>query len=54
MKEGRDFYNKAQAMQSPRMIKHAKRFVHRLMRDYRNIQMVKDLFEEINEIGEKQ
>lgn len=51
VKEGHDFYVKAQAMQSPHIITRAKRFANGLMEDYPNIQVVKDLYEEVNVAG---
>ncbi len=53
VEEGRDFYTKAQAMQSPHIVRRARRFVNGLMKDYRDLQMVKDLYEYINIIGDK-
>ena len=51
-KEGRDFYVKAHAMQSPHILARARRFANGLMRDYEDIQVVKDLYEEANTLGE--
>src|SRR6266567_2307875 len=51
-KEGHDFYVKAHAMQSPHILARAKRFAHGLMEDHKNIQVVKDLYEEVNTAGE--
>ncbi|MBE3561133.1 MAG: helix-turn-helix transcriptional regulator [Ktedonobacteraceae bacterium] len=51
VKEGRDFYVKAQALQSPHVLTRARRFVSSLMRDYEDVQQVRDLHEEINAIG---
>jgi hypothetical protein len=53
VKEGRDFYTKAQAMQSPHTAKRARHFVNGLIRDYSDIQIVRDLFDEITAEGEK-
>lgn len=52
VREGRDFYTKAQAMQSPHIVRRARRFVNGLMRDYKDLQIVKDLYEEVNATGE--
>src|SRR5581483_5759878 len=54
VKEGRDFYMKAQVMQSPHIVTRAKRFAHELMKDYENIQVVSDLYEEANAGGDNQ
>ena len=52
MKEGRDFYTQAQAMQSPHVIRRAKRFANGLIEDYKDVQAVKDFYEEVNPGGE--
>jgi tetratricopeptide (TPR) repeat protein len=52
VKEGRDFYTQAQAMQSPHIISRAKRFANGLMKDYKDVQVVKDFYEEVNPGGE--
>jgi tetratricopeptide (TPR) repeat protein len=54
VKEGRAFYTKAQAMQSPHVITRAKRFASGLKRDYKDVQSVKDFYEEVNGTGGKQ
>ena len=54
VKEGRDFYTQAQAMQSPHIISRAKRFASGLMKDYKDVQVVKDFYEEVNSVGESQ
>jgi hypothetical protein len=41
-------------MQSPHIVTRAKRFANGLMRDYKDIQAVKDFYEEVNTVGEKQ
>jgi len=51
-KEGHDLYVKAQGMQSPHILARAKRLARGLMKDYKGIQAVKDLYEEINTTGE--
>lgn len=51
VKEGHDFYVKAQAMQSPHILARAKRFANGLMKDCKDIQVVKDLYEEVNTTG---
>lgn len=48
VKEGRVFHLKAQAMQSPHMVTRAKRFAHGFLTDYKDVQVVKDFYEEIN------
>lgn len=53
VKEGRAFYTKALAMQSPHIVKRSRRFVNGLMRDYSDLQIVRDLYEETNTIGDK-
>jgi tetratricopeptide (TPR) repeat protein len=52
VKEGRDFYVKAQAMQSPHMLTRVKRLASGLMKDYKGVQAVKDFYEEVNATGE--
>ena len=52
VKEGRAFYVKAQAMQSPHILTRAKRFANDLMKDYKDIQIVKDFHEEVHTTGE--
>lgn len=52
IKEGRDFYAKAEEMQSPHIVTRAKRFARGLMQDYKDVQMVKDFYEEVNTAGE--
>jgi tetratricopeptide (TPR) repeat protein len=54
VKEGREFYTKTQAMQSPHMITRVKRLANGLMRDHKDIQVVKDFSEEVNTSGEGQ
>lgn len=51
IKEGCDFYEKAQAMQSPHALTRAKRFARGLMRDYNDVQLVKNFYEEVNAEG---
>ena len=53
VKEGRDFYTKAQAMQSPHIVRRAQRFVNELVRYYGDVQIVRDLYEEIHTAGDK-
>jgi tetratricopeptide (TPR) repeat protein len=53
VKEGRDFYAKAQAMQSPHIVTRAKRFANGLIREYKDVQVVKDFYEEVNVEGEE-
>jgi hypothetical protein len=50
VKEGRVFYLKALAMQSPHMVTRAKRFAHGFLTDtdYKDVQVVKDFHEEIH------
>ncbi len=50
--EGRDFYVMAQAMQSPHILTRAKRFANGLMKNYKDVQAVKDFYEEVNTAGE--
>jgi transcriptional regulator with XRE-family HTH domain len=52
VKEGHDFYTKAQEMQSPHMVTRAKRFVQGLMEDYQDVPMVKDFDEEVHAEGD--
>ena len=52
VKEGHHFYAQAQAMQSPHIISRAKRFANGLIKDYKDVQVVKDFYEEVNPIGE--
>lgn len=52
IKEGRDFYAKAQIMQSPHIVTRAKRFANGLMKTYKEVQAVKDFYEEVNTAGE--
>lgn len=52
VEEGRDFYVKAQAMQSPHILTRARRFANGLMKNYKHIQAVKDFYEEANTAGE--
>ncbi len=52
VREGRDFYAKAQAMQSPHIVTRSKRFANRLMKDYKDVQVVKDFYEEVNRAEE--
>ncbi|HVB25984.1 MAG TPA: helix-turn-helix transcriptional regulator [Ktedonobacteraceae bacterium] len=51
VEEGRDFYRQAQAMQSPHIIKRAKRFANGLLKDHKDVQVVKDFYEEVNSGG---
>ncbi len=53
VREGREFYTKVQSMQSPHAITRAKRFAKGLMREHKDIQEVKDLYEEVNAEGDK-
>lgn len=52
VKEGRAFYEKAQTMQSPHILTRAKRFANGLMTHYKDVQVVKDFYEEVNAAGE--
>jgi transcriptional regulator with XRE-family HTH domain len=52
VKEGRAFYVKAQAMQSPHILTRAKQFANDLMKDHKGIQIVKDFHEEVCVTGE--
>ncbi len=52
VKEGRDFYMRALAMQSPHILTRAKRFANGLMKNYKDVQAVKDFYEEVNTAGE--
>lgn len=54
VKEGRDFYTQAQAMQSPHIISRARRFATGLMNDYKEVQVVKDFYEEVHSSRESQ
>lgn len=51
VKEGHNFYVKAQAMQSPHILSRARRFANGLMQDFNDVQAVKDLCEEVNTPG---
>jgi tetratricopeptide (TPR) repeat protein len=51
VKKGRDFYAKAEEMQSPHIVTRAKRFARELMHDYKDVQVVKDFSEEVNTAG---
>jgi len=52
VKEGRNFYVKALAMQSPQMVTRAQRFANGLLKGHQDIHAVKDFHEEINGTGE--
>jgi tetratricopeptide (TPR) repeat protein len=52
VKEGHDFYTRAQAMQSPHIISRAKRFASGLLNDAKDVQVVKDFYDEVHS-GEK-
>ena len=52
VKEARDFYTQAQAMQSPHIMTRAKRFASGLLNDYKDVQLVKDFYEEVKTAGE--
>jgi transcriptional regulator with XRE-family HTH domain len=52
VKEGRAFYVKAQTMQSPHALTRAKRFANDLIKDYKDVQIVKNLHEEVHAAGE--
>jgi hypothetical protein len=52
VKEGRDFYLKAQTMQSPHILTRARRFANGLLKNYKEVQVVKDFYEEVNTTGE--
>ncbi len=54
VKEGRDFYGKAQVMQSPHILTRAKRFAAGLMKQCKDVQTVKDFYEEVNATRETQ
>jgi tetratricopeptide (TPR) repeat protein len=48
VKEGRDFYTQAQAMQSPHILSRAKRFASGLLNDAKDVQVVKDFYDEVH------
>lgn len=52
IKEGREFYARAKAMQSPHILTRAKRFANTMIYDYRDVQIVKDFYEEICSEGD--
>ena len=52
VKEGRDFYLKAQTMQSPHILTRARRFANGLLKNYKDVQVVRDFYEEVNTTGE--
>jgi tetratricopeptide (TPR) repeat protein len=54
VKEGRDFYVKAQAMQSPHILTRARRFANGLIKDHKDVQVVKDFYEEVKVAGKQQ
>lgn len=54
VKEGRDLYVKAKEMQSPHILTRARRIARGLMKDYNDVPVVKDFYEEVNSVGERQ
>ena len=48
VKEGHDFYTKARVLQSPHMLTRTKRFAKELMKDYKDVQAVQALYEEVH------
>lgn len=51
VKEAHDLYVKAQVMQSPHLLARAKRFASGLMKDHKDVQVVQELYEEVNTTG---